>query len=52
MYHPAAALHQPALRRAIEDDFKKIPALLASLNQVPEAPDAPKTPEPTQLSLF
>jgi uracil-DNA glycosylase len=52
MYHPAAALHQPALRRAIEDDFKKIPALLASLNQVPEAPDAPKDPEPTQLSLF
>jgi uracil-DNA glycosylase len=52
MYHPAAALHQPALRKAIEDDFKKIPALLASLNQVPEAPDAPKGPEPTQLSLF
>lgn len=25
MYHPAAALHQPGLRKAIEDDFKKIP---------------------------
>jgi DNA polymerase len=54
MYHPAAALHQPALRRAIEDDFKKIPALLASLSQVPDQvpeEEAPKAP-PTQLSLF
>ena len=29
MYHPAAALHQGNLRKTIEDDFKKIPAVLA-----------------------
>jgi len=29
MYHPAAALHQGSLRKTIEDDFKKIPAVLA-----------------------
>lgn len=28
MYHPAAALHQPGLRKTIEDDFKKIPQIL------------------------
>ena len=28
MYHPAAALHQPNLRKAIEDDFRKIPEML------------------------
>jgi len=50
MYHPAAALHQPTLRRAIEEDFRKIPELLASLNQAPEAPEPPRAP--TQMSLF
>jgi uracil-DNA glycosylase family 4 len=29
MYHPAAALHQSALRGAIEEDFAKLPKLLA-----------------------
>ena len=28
MYHPAAALHQPALRPALVEDFKKLPELL------------------------
>ena len=28
MYHPAAALHQPNLRKAIEEDFKKIPEII------------------------
>ena len=28
MYHPAAALHQPALRPALVEDFKKLPVLL------------------------
>lgn len=28
MYHPAAALHQASLRRTIEEDFKKLPAIL------------------------
>jgi DNA polymerase len=65
LYHPAAALHQPALKRMIEEDFKKIPALLAALPKSEEQPaDVPnqaaaKDPrEPskpgsaTQLSLF
>ncbi len=28
MYHPAAALHQPSLRREIEADFARLPALI------------------------
>lgn len=28
MYHPAAALHQPALRSVVEADFAKLPALI------------------------
>ena len=28
MYHPAAALHQPALRPALVEDFQKLPELL------------------------
>ncbi len=51
MYHPAAALHQPALRRTIEEDFRKLPDLLASLREVPE-PSEPEKPSATQLSLF
>ncbi len=50
MYHPAAALHQPALRQIIEADFKKLPALLAELRPLPETP--PEKPSATQLSLF
>ena len=51
MYHPAAALHQPSLRRSIEEDFQKLPQILASVREVPEAPDTAKT-NATQLSLF
>jgi DNA polymerase len=51
MYHPAAALHQPSLRRSIEEDFQKLPQILASVREVPEAPDPAKT-NATQLSLF
>ncbi|HLG52053.1 MAG TPA: uracil-DNA glycosylase [Chloroflexota bacterium] len=49
VYHPAAALHQPALRRMIEEDFKKIPELLASLDTMAEEPPAETA---TQLQLF
>jgi DNA polymerase len=49
MYHPAAALHQPSLRRTIEDDMRRIPELIADAAGVRE--EAP--PEQTrQLSLF
>jgi uracil-DNA glycosylase len=50
MFHPAAALHQPALRKTVEEDFAKLPKILAELSQVEEAPAAPD--EPQQLSLF
>lgn len=49
MYHPAAALHQPSLKAAVEADMLKIPALLAQMERVEERA-AP--PPPQQLSLF
>jgi DNA polymerase len=51
MYHPAAALHQPSLRKAIEDDFLKLPGILESLRDLP-AERPPAVPNATQLSLF
>ncbi|MEW6231377.1 MAG: uracil-DNA glycosylase [Chloroflexota bacterium] len=50
MYHPAAALHQPSLRRTIEEDMKKIPALLESWDRIAEA--QPEEPPVKQLTLF
>jgi DNA polymerase len=50
MYHPAAALHQPSLRREIEADFARLPGLIQ--RAAPPASEAePKTP-PQQLNLF
>ncbi len=49
MYHPAAALHQPALRRTVEEDMKKIPQLLAEIDRIR---DEHKPEEARQLSLF
>jgi DNA polymerase len=48
MYHPAAALHNPSLRPAIENDFSKLPGII-------EQASVPDTPEPAparQLSMF
>ncbi len=47
MYHPAAALHQQSLRRTIEADMLKIPALLAESKSLPETET-----QSQQLSLF
>jgi uracil-DNA glycosylase family 4 len=41
LYHPAAALYTPAMLRTLEEDFARLPALLAE----PAAPAAP-TQEP------
>lgn len=49
MFHPAAALHQPDLRRIVEEDMAKLPALLAQFDKTEETPPAP---EIEQLSLF
>ena len=49
MYHPAAALHQASLRRTIQEDFKKLPALVEqALGEEPKA----KEPEPSQMQLL
>lgn len=49
MYHPAAALHQPSLRRTVEEDVLKIPELLAQIDEMVES----KRPDQAeQLSLF
>ncbi len=49
MYHPAAALHQQSLRKEIEADMLKIPALLAEARAMSRAQ---YEPQPQQLNLF
>ena len=64
MYHPAAALHQPSLRPALEKDFAKLPEYVVQAERAPKngnpLPHKPEEPasqppdkeEPKQLSLF
>ena len=55
MYHPAAALHQPAYRSAIEEDFAKLPKiLLEAEKQRAKRSETPTPPEPPadQMKLF
>lgn len=61
MYHPAAALHQPALRPALEKDFLHLPEWIAQAQaaakpkpaeRVEEPASQKPKEEPTQLSLF
>jgi DNA polymerase len=53
MYHPAAALHQPSLRKTLLDDMAKLPAILADLErEAPPAEPAATTGPPKQLNLF
>jgi len=54
-FHPAAALHRPSLRPAVETDFAKLPDLIKNAQQAPEF----QSEEPIednnkaeQLSLF
>ncbi len=51
MYHPAAALHAGNMRKVIEDDFRRIPAILERARQAPQPQAAPE-PEPEQMRLF
>lgn len=56
MFHPAAALHQPALRQSIEDDFTRLRQILDEVHQQ-EAAVAKKDKQESdggaeQLSLF
>jgi len=52
MYHPAAALHQGALRGAIEDDFAKLPKILAEAKHTREAEEQRAKPSAEQTSMF
>ncbi len=49
MYHPAAALHQPALKSVVEADFARLPALMAQAGQKAHATAQPAQPaQPVQ----
>ena len=54
MFHPAAALHQPALRTAIEDDFRKLRDIINAMGSQPDEKPAKKNEDAggEQLSLF
>jgi DNA polymerase len=52
MYHPAAALHQGALRSVIEDDFAKLPKILAEAEDQRKAESAKDEPPAEQMELF
>jgi DNA polymerase len=49
MYHPAAALHQPSLRRTVEEDMCRIPELIKQAAQMVESV---LPTEAEQLKLF
>jgi DNA polymerase len=52
MYHPAAALHQQALRSTIEEDFARLPKILAEAEVARQAEESAGEPPPEQMSLF
>ncbi|HEX2033744.1 MAG TPA: uracil-DNA glycosylase [Chloroflexota bacterium] len=58
LYHPAAALHQNSLRRTVEEDFRRLPAVLAEARKLATTPPPvvaeakPPAPETKQLTLF
>lgn len=53
MYHPAAALHQGSLRHYLEEDIKKLPALVEDARRAAEsAVEEEPAPEPEQLKML
>ncbi|KAA3646661.1 MAG: uracil-DNA glycosylase [Chloroflexi bacterium] len=56
MFHPAAALHQPSLRKTVEEDFARLPEWIAQAGDIPEmeeqAPAEENGEDAEQLSLF
>ncbi len=58
LFHPAAVLRNPDMRPTMDEDFKRMMALVQQMAQAPqeepkkdEPPDEPPPP-PRQLSLF
>jgi uracil-DNA glycosylase len=52
MYHPAAALHQQSLRATIQEDFGRLPKILAEAEAVKRAEDSTGAPPVQQMGLF
>ena len=64
MYHPAAALHQPALKSTLLEDFSRLKIYLQNVNEINDKNTKSQKPifveieeeieedKPTQLSLF
>jgi len=52
MYHPAAALHQPSLKKTLQEDFGKIPQILKDMAHLQEEQEQKKPEPPQQLSMF
>jgi uracil-DNA glycosylase len=57
IYHPAAALYTPAMLNVLEEDFRRLPELLAREVGPPvpllvAAPEPESEPEAVQLGLF
>jgi len=51
MFHPAAALHQPSLRRSIEEDFARLPDIIRRAQQI-RPPEEEPPAQPQQLNLL
>lgn len=52
MYHPAAALHQPALKELVEKDFDRLGEILAQVRAEAAASDEQPEEKPQQMRLF
>ena len=52
MYHPAAALHQQALKATILDDFGRLPKFLAEAEALKRSEESADEPPPQQMGMF
>src|SRR5687768_8601704 len=52
MYHPAAALHQQALKTTILEDFSRLPKYLAEAEALKRSEEAADEPPPQQMGMF
>ncbi len=52
MFHPAAALHNPSLRSTIEEDFARIPKILADHERKATVEAEKDAPPQEQMRLF